>query len=223
MFRVFVESKNGLLRHFQQVEGDGETTGEHCEGIAGDPYGPICVWSGYVVDDDEYGQAFDTRVEGDTIYMFQKMKVDRTEANGAWDQTEANAIFAAVDALAIEGYDTNGQPIEKDEIDSDDLNVFVRFYYIIKGSADDHEVQSGNDIVNGSRDGESSRPGNGAESPGKSPDPATGIYEIVFNGEVVSVTYVNALGMESDRPFDGVNIVVVRYSDGKVSTTKVVR
>ncbi len=223
MFRVFVESKNGLLRHFQQVEGDGVNTGDHCEGIAGDPYGPICVWSGYVVDDDEeLGQAFDEEIDGtETIYTFRKNKVDRTTTE--WNQGETNAIFAAVDALAIDGYDQNGQPIEKESISNDDLNVFVRFYYIIEGSADDHDVQSGNDIVNGSRDGESSRPGNGAESPGKSPEPWTAVNEVVYNGEVVSRTYVNALGMQSDQPFDGVNIVITRYSDGKVSTAKVVR
>ena len=40
---------------------------------------------------------------------------------------------------------------------------------------------------------------------------------------IESVTYVNALGMQSDKPFDGVNIVITRYSNGTVSTTKVVR
>jgi hypothetical protein len=29
--------------------------------------------------------------------------------------------------------------------------------------------------------------------------------------------------MQSDKPFDGINIVVTRYSDGTTSTTKVVR
>ena len=40
---------------------------------------------------------------------------------------------------------------------------------------------------------------------------------------VVDVKYVNALGQQSDRPFDGVNIIVTRYSDGTISSTKVVR
>ena len=97
------------------------------------------------------------------------------------------------------------------------MNIFVRFYYVVAGSADDHEVHSGR------RDGDSSRPGNGSESPGKSPDPQTAVKEINYNGEVVSVTYVNSQGMTSDKPFDGVNIVVTRYSDGTTRTTKVVR
>ena len=48
------------------------------------------------------------------------------------------------------------------------------------------------------------------------------LYEI-FHGEVVDVIYYNTLGMESKTPFDGINIVVTRYSDGTTTTTKVVR
>lgn len=219
MFRVFVESKNGLLRNFQKVDGDGVTTGDHYEGIAGDTHGPICIWSGYIADaeNDTYGQTFGQHEEGgETVYTFRKEKVERSEPDGEWDQDETNAIFAAVDALAISGYDQNGNPIYNN-ITEDDLNVFVRFYYVIKGSADEHEVHSGRAA------GDSSRPGNGSESPGKSPSPWTAVSEVSYDGEVVSRTYVNSLGMQSDEPFDGVNIVITRYSDGKVSTTKVIR
>jgi hypothetical protein len=31
------------------------------------------------------------------------------------------------------------------------------------------------------------------------------------------------MGMQSDRPFEGINIVVSRYSDGSISTVKIVR
>jgi len=44
-----------------------------------------------------------------------------------------------------------------------------------------------------------------------------------LNREVVSVTYVNPLGQQSSRPFSGVNMVITRYSDGSMSTTKVVK
>lgn len=43
------------------------------------------------------------------------------------------------------------------------------------------------------------------------------------NREVVGVTYVNTLGQQSSRPFEGVNIVVTHYSDGTTTTTKVVK
>ena len=41
--------------------------------------------------------------------------------------------------------------------------------------------------------------------------------------EVVGVTYVNMMGQTSDRPFQGVNIIVTRYSDGTQTTEKVIR
>ena len=50
----------------------------------------------------------------------------------------------------------------------------------------------------------------------------TGVAEINTSDEV-SKTYYNAQGVKSDKPFDGVNIVITRYSDGSTKTTKVVR
>jgi len=40
---------------------------------------------------------------------------------------------------------------------------------------------------------------------------------------VTSVKYYNMMGVESDVPFQGVNIVVTRYDDGSQSTAKVVK
>ena len=39
----------------------------------------------------------------------------------------------------------------------------------------------------------------------------------------VGKTYYNAQGIESDKPFDGVNIVITRYSDGSSRTAKIVK
>ena len=50
----------------------------------------------------------------------------------------------------------------------------------------------------------------------------TGIYEVRAANEV-SKTYINAQGIESSTPFDGVNIVITRYSDGSTSTAKVIK
>ena len=50
----------------------------------------------------------------------------------------------------------------------------------------------------------------------------TSVAEISTMSEV-SKTYINAQGMQSDKPFDGMNIVITRYSDGSTRTTKVVR
>ena len=41
--------------------------------------------------------------------------------------------------------------------------------------------------------------------------------------EVVGVKYYNVAGIESDTPFQGVNIVVTRYNDGSTTTTKIIK
>lgn len=53
----------------------------------------------------------------------------------------------------------------------------------------------------------------------------TAIHGIYTDGyrEVVGVEYVNAVGVVSDRPFQGVNIVVTRYSDGSHTVKKIVK
>ena len=51
----------------------------------------------------------------------------------------------------------------------------------------------------------------------------TAVVELVGDREIVGVTYVNSLGQISDQPFEGVNIIVTRYSDGSTSTTKVLK
>jgi hypothetical protein len=52
---------------------------------------------------------------------------------------------------------------------------------------------------------------------------ATAISDVMGNKTVSSVKYYNITGIESDKPFNGVNIVVTRYTDGSFSTTKVLR
>lgn len=56
-----------------------------------------------------------------------------------------------------------------------------------------------------------------------SQDIQTAVNSIYGDREVVDVQYVNALGQQSSKPFEGVNIVVTRYSDGTMSTTKVLK
>ena len=232
MFRVFVESENGLLRNYNVVGEDPNNTtqpGEHIEGATtsdDDSRGPLCIWSGYVKYDEQTGLPTNDPENGveltitqdpldntQQIYTFHKNKVAGGPSSENWK--EHNAVFGALDALSIAGYNENGQPILQSGINEKDLRVFVRFYYNVEGRADGHVIMG--------RAADADRPGNGSESPGTAPSPWTAVKEISYNGEVVSVTYVNSLGMQSDQPFEGVNIVVTRYSDGKVSTTKVLR
>ena len=51
----------------------------------------------------------------------------------------------------------------------------------------------------------------------------TGINTINTGKKVVSVKYVNLAGIESETPFQGVNIVVTRYEDGSQTSTKVIK
>lgn len=49
----------------------------------------------------------------------------------------------------------------------------------------------------------------------------TAISTVAGDKQEVSRTYYNVAGVASDKPFDGINIVVTRYSDGSQTATKV--
>jgi len=51
----------------------------------------------------------------------------------------------------------------------------------------------------------------------------TAVAEVNGTPAVKSVEYLNVAGMKSDKPFDGINIVVTRYDDGSIKTSKVMR
>ena len=51
----------------------------------------------------------------------------------------------------------------------------------------------------------------------------TAVKELTSARQVESVRYYNVIGMESSKPFEGVNIVVTRYTDGTTSTVKVMK
>ena len=111
--------------------------------------------------------------------------------------------------------------VSKEAVNNGDIEFVVRYYYKkVVTDADPTAQPSG---MRGNRD-------SGAdyaiyETRTSSSDIVTGVNEL-WNGYgkvVLSRTYVNAQGMQSDKPFDGLNIVVTRFSDGTTTTTKVVR
>lgn len=51
----------------------------------------------------------------------------------------------------------------------------------------------------------------------------TAITTITSGAQVESVHYINVAGMESDKPFAGMNIVVTRYSNGTTTITKMIK
>jgi len=55
------------------------------------------------------------------------------------------------------------------------------------------------------------------------PQVPTSIEEFVALKRIESVRYYNMMGIESPTPYQGINIVVTRYSDGSISTVKILR
>ena len=51
----------------------------------------------------------------------------------------------------------------------------------------------------------------------------TTVREIATSRTATGVRYYNLMGVESDKPFDGINIVVTTYSDGSRSSRKILR
>ncbi|MBQ2483691.1 MAG: hypothetical protein II519_00080, partial [Muribaculaceae bacterium] len=51
----------------------------------------------------------------------------------------------------------------------------------------------------------------------------TAVKTVETGKQVAKVEYINALGQKSNRAFDGMNIVVTKYTDGTTSTVKVVK
>lgn len=51
----------------------------------------------------------------------------------------------------------------------------------------------------------------------------TGVVNVNSDKQVAGVKYYNVAGIESNEPFSGVNIVVTRYTDGSISTSKVLK
>lgn len=49
---------------------------------------------------------------------------------------------------------------------------------------------------------------------------STGINDVNAEAQVVNTRYYNTLGVEADKPFNGVNIVVKEYSNGQKTTSK---
>ena len=57
----------------------------------------------------------------------------------------------------------------------------------------------------------------------KDPDISTGVEDVDAEKTVAGVTYYNLLGVSSDSPFEGVNVVVTTYTDGTKSSKKILK
>ncbi|MBR7013165.1 MAG: hypothetical protein IKI10_09770 [Muribaculaceae bacterium] len=206
MFRVFVESPSGKLRGYTPQNVYSPEKPDSIIGtelVADNSFtnftGPICIYSEY----------FDGASHIDTVADATNGDYFQFTLNKNSDNWVDNAMFGGLDDI-IQG---EGDDLS---LSDNDLKVYVRFYYRSKGSINPSHVIRG-------RDASLPHMYYGAEAESPTPDPWTSVTEVRSHGEIIGVTYVNAQGMTSNKPFDGLNIVVTRYSDGSTTTTKVVR
>ncbi len=109
---------------------------------------------------------------------------------------------------------------------SSSKHFIIRFYYKVKEDVQEPDPENPEGGEGGqkrlNRDGEESDPMYNGSEKGFDPDEYTDVHELNYNGEVVGVTYVNPQGLQSSKPFEGVNIVITRYSNGMTKTTKMI-
>ena len=119
-------------------------------------------------------------------------------SNGAWYKVDADIAFEGICAQG-EAFDGTVEVevylVNNDITSVDQLNN--KNFYIAKVT---HNIVLNND-----------------------PDHATGVEDVNTEKTVAGVVYCNMLGAVSDRPFEGVNVVVTTYTDGTKSTKKILR
>ena len=214
MFRVWIVSSKANLRKFEWVPGEEGRPGSHYEGRGVIPANtPYMIWEEFIADSTDY-ITFPTQ---DVTRFYKWKEVNPVDTNKWIVPEELNMMFAGQDNIAAK-----------------DLKILVRFYYRSTGEGLYQNVQqpnnSSNMLMRASRGDGDGKGYYGVEQPGGGdPDPQIptfiqSIYDYTQTpGEVVDVTYYNMQGMKSSKPFDGINIVVTRYSNGSVSSTKVLR
>ena len=139
-----------------------------------------------------------------------------------WTKNGTNEVRATFGAIKLREGDETGDNVA----DKIDLNFVVRAYYTHVDNLEETSSTAGNRSLAPKR----------ADGDGKYyimdynlpytlelSSIVTGVKSVMTERQVVGVTYYNMMGMESSKPFEGVNIVVTRYSDGTYSTIKVLK
>lgn len=212
MFRVWVASPTNRLRDFTLFPADSTAVlpGEHYgDTLNAHLSGPFCIWEEYFNDTTE---SISQYTDDPLKYRFYREKVEEWDSVGNWIVPDyMNMIFAAEDSITYQ-----------------DVVFYVRFYYRSTGEARGETYTMTFRL--GNRDGEAEPPREyyGAEDQANPdqqiPTSIRSVYDMTpGRGEVVSVTYYNLQGVASSTPFDGINIVVTRYSDGTATSSKMVR
>ena len=117
-------------------------------------------------------------------------------ANGAWYKVDSDISFAGI--------------YEKAETFNGVVTVEI---YLVNG-----DVTSVNDLSNSNY-----YITKVSHTIVQDPTITTGVEDVDAEKTVAGVTYYNLLGVSSDRPFEGVNVVVTTYTDGTKSSKKIVK
>lgn len=117
-------------------------------------------------------------------------------ANGAWYKVESDISFARICEMA-ENFD----------------GVVTVEIYLVNGDVTSvNELSNSNYYIT-----------KVSHTIVKDPDISTGVEDVDAEKTVAGVTYYNLLGVSSDSPFEGVNVVVTTYTDGTKSSKKIVK
>ena len=117
-------------------------------------------------------------------------------AGGAWYKVDSDISFAGI--------------CEKGE--TFDGEVTVEIYLVNGGVTSVNELSNSNYYIT-----------KVSHTIVKDPTISTGVEDVDAEKTVAGVTYYNLLGVSSDSPFEGVNVVVTTYTDGTKSSKKIVK
>lgn len=117
-------------------------------------------------------------------------------ANGAWYKVESDISFAGICEMA----------------ETFDGVVTVEIYLVNGDVTSVNELSNSNYYIT-----------KVSHTIVKDPDISTGVEDVDAEKTVAGVTYYNLLGVSSDSPFEGVNVVVTTYTDGTKSSKKIVK
>lgn len=117
-------------------------------------------------------------------------------ANGAWYKVDTDIAF---EGICTKGEDFNGE-------------VTVEIYLVTNDIVSISQLSNPNNYIT-----------KVSHTIVRDEHIATGVEDVDAEKTVAGVTYYNLLGVSSDRPFEGVNVVVTTYTDGTKSSKKIVK
>lgn len=117
-------------------------------------------------------------------------------ANGAWYKVDTDIAF---EGICAKGEDFNGE-------------VTVEIYLVTNDIVSISQLSNPNNYIT-----------KVSHTIVRDEHIATGVEDVNAEKTVAGVVYCNMLGAVSDRPFEGVNVVVTTYTDGTKSSKKIIK